>query len=573
MQKIGRNDPCPCGSGRKYKHCCLTSNALKPGGRPTDAASRAVRTGTEHHKAGRFEQARLHYEQALRVAPGHPDALHMLGLIAHQTGQHGLAVELISKAIAGKHSDPSYYVNLASALGALGRSPEALANCRTALAINPKFFDAHVGLGVALSALGALGEAEASFRKAVALKPNSSEARNNLGRILLDQGRSADAEASIRRAIALDPNNAVAYNNLGAALVHQGRSDEAAGCYQEAIALQPGYVAARYNLGNALKDWGRLEEAIESFRTALELSPDGAEIHNNLATTLQEAGRLDEALASLRKALELQPDFAEAHFNLHTLLLGAGDVEGAIHSLERVVALRPEDPEPRLFLGILLDRSGDAAGAARHFEAVEKGTAMDLARLDAWRYMKAASDPLPTIIGSPIDAFRIGMEAAQKEGLVLEFGVRYGGSIQQIAALANQHVHGFDSFQGIPEDWHEEPRGSYTTGGVIPRVPDNVTLHHGWFEETLPEFVQNHPGPVRLMNIDCDLYSSTRTVLGQLAGQIVPGTVIVFDEYLGHEHWREDEFRAFKEAVAEYGWRYEYLCFSLTTKQAVVRII
>lgn len=532
-----------------------------------------MRAGIEHHQAGRFEQAQFHYEQALQAAPNHPDALHMLGLVAHQTGKHGLAVELIGKAIAGKRSDPSYFVNLASALGALGRSPEALANCRTALAINPNFFDAHVGLGVALSVLGTLGEAEASFRKAVALKPDSSEARNNLGRILLDQGRAIEAEASIRGALALDPNNAVAHNNLGAALVHQGRSDEAVACYQKAITLQPGYVAARYNLGNALKDWGRLEEAIGSFRAALALNPNGVEIHNNLATTLQEAGRLDEAAASLRKALELEPAFAEAHFNLHTLLLGAGDIEGAIRSLERVVALRPEDPEARFFLGMLLDRSGDAAGAAGHFDAVEKGSALDRARLDAWRYMKSASEQLPAIIGSPIDAFRIGMEAAPKEGLVLEFGVRHGGSVSQIAALANQPVHGFDSFQGIPEDWHQEPRGSYTTGGVIPRVPDNVTLHDGWFEDTLPKFVQEHPGPVRFMNVDCDLYSSTRTVLAQLAGQIVPGTVIVFDEYLGHEHWREDEFRAFKEAIAKYGWRYEYLCFSLTTKQAVVRII
>lgn len=497
----------------------------------------------------------------------------MLGLVAHQTGLHDMAVELIGKAIAGKRSDPSYYVNLASALGILGRSAEALANCRAALAINPNFFDAHVGLGVALSVLGTLDEAEASFRKAVALKPDSSEAHNNLGRILLDQGRAHEAEASIRRALALDPNNAVAHNNLGAALVHQGKSDEAVASYQEAIALRPDYAAARYNLGNALKDWGRLEEAIESYRAALAFSPDSAEIHNNLATTLQDAGRLDEALASLRKALELKPDFAEAHFNLHTLLLGAGDIEGAIRSLERVVSLQPENTEARLFLGISFDRSGDAAGAARHLEAAEKGSALDRARLDAWRYMKSASDPLPAMIGSPIEAFRIGMEAARKEGLVLEFGVRYGASIRQIAALANQQVHGFDSFQGIPEDWHQEPRGSYTTNGVIPTVPGNVTLHDGWFEDTLPEFIREHPAPVRFMNVDCDLYSSTRTVLGQLAGQIVPGTVIVFDEYLGHEHWREDEFRAFKEAAAEYGWRYEYLCFSLTTKQAVVRII
>ena len=74
------------------------------------------------------------------------------------------------------------------------------------------------------------------------------------------------------------------------------------------------------------------------------------------------------------------------------------------------------------------------------------------------------------------------------------------------------------------------------------------------------------------MNIDCDIYSSTKTVLELLAKQIIPGTVIIFDEYIGNEHWREDEFKTFQEAVLQHGWEYEYLCFSFMTKQVVVRI-
>jgi len=77
---------------------------------------------------------------------------------------------------------------------------------------------------------------------------------------------------------------------------------------------------------------------------------------------------------------------------------------------------------------------------------------------------------------------------------------------------------------------------------------------------------------VRFINVDCDIYSSTKTVLEQLAPRIVPGSVIVFDEYVGNEYWRDDEYKAFQEAVAQHGWGYEYLCFSIFTKQAVVRI-
>ena len=177
------------------------------------------------------------------------------------------------------------------------------------------------------------------------------------------------------------------------------------------------------------------------------------------------------------------------------------------------------------------------------------------------------------MIGSSIQALQIGLDAALNDGLVLEFGVRFGTSIRQMAAIAAQTVHGFDSFEGIPETWNREPKGAYSTKGFIPTVPQNTALYKGWFDETLPKFLEEHDSPVRFINIDCDIYSSTKTVLQLLATRITPGTVIVFDEYLGNETWREDEFKAFQEAVRKFGWKYEYLCFSFMTKQVVVRIV
>jgi hypothetical protein len=100
-----------------------------------------------------------------------------------------------------------------------------------------------------------------------------------------------------------------------------------------------------------------------------------------------------------------------------------------------------------------------------------------------------------------------------------------------------------------------------------------VTLHQGWFDQTLPQFLAEHTAPVRLINIDCDIYSSTKTVLDLLAPRIQSGTVIIFDEYIGNQHWREDEFKAFREAIKTYGWNYEYLSFSFFTKQVVLKIL
>ena len=78
---------------------------------------------------------------------------------------------------------------------------------------------------------------------------------------------------------------------------------------------------------------------------------------------------------------------------------------------------------------------------------------------------------------------------------------------------------------------------------------------------------------MKFINIDCDIYSSTKTILDQLAPRMVAGSVILFDEYIGNEHWREDEYKAFQESVEKYGWDYEYLCFSIYTKQVVVKIL
>ena len=134
-------------------------------------------------------------------------------------------------------------------------------------------------------------------------------------------------------------------------------------------------------------------------------------------------------------------------------------------------------------------------------------------------------------------------------------------------------IHGFDSFQGIPESWGDEPAGTYSTQGNLPDVPANVKLHVGLFGDTVGKFVESQPGlPLAFANIDCDLYSSTADVLTAVQARVVPGTILLFDEYIAHETWRQDEFRAFQEACERYGWTYEYLGFSLGSKQAIVKI-
>jgi hypothetical protein len=166
------------------------------------------------------------------------------------------------------------------------------------------------------------------------------------------------------------------------------------------------------------------------------------------------------------------------------------------------------------------------------------------------------------------------LEQCSIEGLVLEFGVYRGESLQQLARRAGQVVHGFDSFEGLPEDWtYYQKQGRFSLDGVEPRIAaTNIELHKGWFDATLPAFLRSHEGPVRFLHIDCDLYSSTRIVLDQLAQRIVPGTIIVFDEYLNYPGWDQHEYRAFQEYVATFRIDYRYIGFASAHSSVAVRV-
>jgi len=163
------------------------------------------------------------------------------------------------------------------------------------------------------------------------------------------------------------------------------------------------------------------------------------------------------------------------------------------------------------------------------------------------------------------------MEIAPADGMILEFGVAAGRTINHIARLTTRHVHGFDSFSGLPENW----RTGYSQGRfaqAMPAVPCNVSLHKGWFSDTLPSFLDGTSDPVAFLHIDCDIYSSTAFVLESLKERIKVGTVIVFDEYFNYPGWRQHEHKAFQEFTTQTGLSFRYDSF-VPTHQQVCAII
>lgn len=156
----------------------------------------------------------------------------------------------------------------------------------------------------------------------------------------------------------------------------------------------------------------------------------------------------------------------------------------------------------------------------------------------------------------------------------MEFGVFTGGTTRFIAGRLPDKViyHGFDSFQGLPEDWSGFVLGkaAFDVGGKLPKVPANVELHAGWFDDSLPQWLGDHPGPVAFMHVDCDLYSSTKTIFNLLGDRLQPGTIILFDEYFNFAGWRQHEHKAFVELIEERNLKVTYLAYA--RQQVVARI-
>jgi len=119
--------------------------------------------------------------------------------------------------------------------------------------------------------------------------------------------------------------------------------------------------------------------------------------------------------------------------------------------------------------------------------------------------------------------------------------------------------------RGLPEFWtgHTVMKADYDMFGKLPKVPKNVSLHKGWFKDTIPKYLNGNSGAnISFIHIDSDIYSSTKTILDLLGKKIVKDTIIVFDEYMNYRSWREHEFKAFKEFITENDIEYEYLAFN-----------
>jgi len=235
-----------------------------------------------HHHAGRLADAAAAYRQLLESEPGNLDALHLLGVVAIQRGEHHEAIDLISQSLAG----------------------------------NPENFNALNHLGEAYRGINAFEEATTCFERALELKGDFFQAYNNLGTLYQAQGRLDQSIACYQKALAINPGYAEALVNLGNVFQAVTNWNGAIECYERALALRPDFAEALFNHANLLKLVRRFDESIPFYERTVTLRPDFALGHLALGRAYQEIGEREKAIESFQRACTLDPEDANSRWGL-----------------------------------------------------------------------------------------------------------------------------------------------------------------------------------------------------------------------------------------------------------------
>jgi tetratricopeptide (TPR) repeat protein len=394
----GRNDPCPCHSGKKFKHCCGRPEAVAPATSQVAAPDIAVlmsmlnqgwlaqaeeRVGAllrAHPSDGMLwkiysvvllrqdKDAMAALRRAVELLPRDAEAHANLGAELRTRGQWQDALTSLRHSLSLQPRNPDALIDAADVQRSLGRSREAVTLYQQALQIDPSRRDAHNNLGNAFLELGESAEAAQCYRRALRLRPDDAQVLCNLGNALRQLGEFEEAITCSRRAIELAPQLSMAHNNLGLLMAARGERGAAINSYREALKHTPHYIEALSNLGNALRDDGQRHEALTVHQRAVELDPRRADSHCSLGYDLLDCRQVDEAANRFRRALSLQKDHVTGHLGLAIALRVQGSAAEAEASCQAALALAPQNPDALSLLGELLADRGKFVEAQALFE-------------------------------------------------------------------------------------------------------------------------------------------------------------------------------------------------------------
>ena len=312
MTKAARNDPCPCGSGKKYKQCCLAhvpanGNSLEAV-TTSDAQwlSASFANAFQYHQQGMLNEAKQLYEAIRQKHPDCAEAIHYLGVVAYQQKQGDLADELFGLSIKLDPAVAKYYCNYGLLLLELGKYEQVIESQYKAIQLQPDYAEPYLNLSTAWFKLRRYSESAMAARKAIELRPRDAKAYDNLGtamRFLYDYPASI---ASHEHAISLDPAYLAAYTNLAATYLEIKNLDAVLHSCKQAIALDANNMLAHLYLGLAYREQGLLEQAEAAILLATSLAPDDNLARWNLGLNMLAMGKLEQGWQNYEARWQLE---------------------------------------------------------------------------------------------------------------------------------------------------------------------------------------------------------------------------------------------------------------------------
>jgi len=480
----------------------------------------------------------------------------------HSQGNISEAAKYYQYFVSQGFSDVGVFSNYGVILKNLGKLEEAEIVTRKAIKIDSSLAHAHYNLGTILKDLGKLEEAKLETQQAINIRPDFFKAYFTLGLIFKDLGKLEEAKIATQKAIDINPKLADAYSNLGIILKDLGKLEEAEITTQKAIDINPDLAEAYSNLASILKDLGKLKEAEIPLRKAIELKPEIAESYSNLGGILIALGKSKEAEIPLRKAIELKPDLVNTHWNLYLL---ANNIHDAEKNLNQCLKIDKNFLDAKTHLSALKLHQGDHLLSTKVLESTNKYNPS----LSSLKWIKSLSN-IPELFFQRWELFDSMLEKCIKNRPFYEFGVWRGESFKYLIKKLKRG-YGFDTFEGLPESWNNHRKGAFSNKGIIPNI-DGGTFIKGMFQDTLPTFFSKPRAMASIINFDADLYSSTICALNYSKNIIDKDTIIIFDEFIIHQNWEKDEYKALNEFCSNNNLKYEVLAISYKTGQAAFKL-
>lgn len=294
---------------------------------PADSIDALLASARAAISAGKFADAEANCRRMLQLDPNYPEAIHILGFLAHRAGDIGRAVEMIGRAFELEPKNAVYAHNLADLHASAGQLDRAEQLYRRSVSLDPQFVPSLIKLGIVYEQKGDVESAIELYEKAIRLSPQNASAHCNFADALMKLGRLEDAIASYNRAIQFNPNIAEAFCNRGLALAAAGKFRDAANDLIRSLQLNPSMPNASFALGNVLHRLGNFEQACQAWEYSIQLDPNQPVAYANLGLTQMNLGLYGKSEGTFAAGLKLSPQDADLVANHGLLLLTRGEFE------------------------------------------------------------------------------------------------------------------------------------------------------------------------------------------------------------------------------------------------------